>query len=178
MSIPRRWLSHLLGLAAWLFCAVLVGLWLGSVSWALAGGLAIYVVYTLRNLYMLDRVIFGAGRLPLFNTRGLWAELVARTDRTRARSRSRKRRYNRLLREVRESTAAISDAGIILNADFEIIWFNPAATRLLGLDPARDIGNRIENLIRHPEFSAYLATPESSSIIVPSPREPDGTLHV
>jgi two-component system phosphate regulon sensor histidine kinase PhoR len=168
----------LLGLAAWLFCAVLVGLWLGSVSWALAGGLAIYVVYTLRNLYMLDRVIFGAGRLPLFNTRGLWAELVARTDRTRARSRSRKRRYNRLLREVRESTAAISDAGIILNADFEIVWFNPAATRLLGLDPARDIGNRIENLIRHPEFSAYLATPESSSIIVPSPREPDGTLHV
>ena len=169
MRIPRRWWSHFFGLAVWLGCSVLDGLWLGSVSWGLVGGLALYIAYTLRNLYMLDRVIFGAGRLPLFDTRGLWAELVARIDRTKARSRSRKRRYNRLLREVRESTAAISDAGIILNADFEILWFNPAATRLLGLDPARDIGNRIENLIRHPDFIAYLATPESSSITVPSP---------
>jgi two-component system phosphate regulon sensor histidine kinase PhoR len=178
LRLPPRWFSHLFSLAVWLGCTVLVGLWFGSVSWGLIGGLAIYVAYTLRNLYMLDRVIFGAGRLPLYDTRGLWAELVARIDRTKARSRNRKRRYNRLLREVRESTAAISDAGIILNADLEIVWFNPSATRLLGLDPARDIGNRIENLLRHPDFIAYLASPGSSSITVPSPRQSDGTLEV
>jgi len=32
---------------------------------------------------------------------------------------------------VRESTGALSDGGIILNADHEIMWFNPAAARLL-----------------------------------------------
>ena len=84
MSLPRRWLSHLVGLGAWLAISALVGLWAGSVGWALAAALAVYVAYTLRNLYMLDRIIYGAGRLPLFDTRGLWAELVARADLSKA----------------------------------------------------------------------------------------------
>jgi two-component system phosphate regulon sensor histidine kinase PhoR len=156
----------------------LIGLWVGSISWTLVVGLCLYLAYTLRNLYALDRIIFGAGRLPLFDTRGLWAELVARADRIKARSRNRKRRFHRLVREVRESTGAISDAGIILNADREIVWFNPAATRLLGLDPERDVGNRIDNLVRHPDFVQYLAEPEESSIVIPSPRVESGSLQV
>jgi len=176
LRFSRRWLSHFFGLGIWLAIGVAVGLWLGVVGWAVAGALAIYVAYTLRNLYMLDRILFGAGRLPLFDTRGLWAELVARADRIKARSRNRKKRYHRLLREVRESTGAISDAGIILNADLEIVWFNRAATTLLGLDPGRDIGNRIDNLLRHPDFIEYLSAPSGSSITLPSPRKVDGTL--
>ena len=178
MTLPKRWLSHLAGLAVWLAATVGVGLLLGSVSWALVAGLAAYVLYTLRNLFLLDRVIHGAGRLPLFETRGLWAELVARVDQIKARSRRRKKRFHRLLREVRESTSAISDGGIILNADREIVWFNPAATRLLGLDPGRDIGNRIDNFLRHPDFVAYLADPGGRSLTVPSPRADAGTLQV
>jgi two-component system phosphate regulon sensor histidine kinase PhoR len=178
LSLPRRWLSHFSGLGIWLAISVGVGLWIGAVGWAVAAALAIYIVYTLRNLYMLDRIIYGAGRLPLFDTRGLWAELVARADRIKSRSRNRKKRYHRLLREVRESTGAISDAGIIMNADFEIVWFNRAATTLLGLDPARDIGNRIDNLLRHPDFVGYLTAPRGTSITMPSPRKTDGTLHV
>ncbi len=178
MILPKRWISHLAGLSIWLTAAVLVGLWLGSVSWALAAALGIYVAYTLRNLLMLDRIIFGTGRLPLYDTRGLWAELVARADRIKARSRNRKKRYHRLLREVRESTGAISDAGIILNAESEIVWFNPAATTLLGLDPGRDIGSRIDNLIRHPSFVAHLARPTDASITIPSLHRDNGMLHV
>ncbi len=178
MNLPRRWIGHLTGLAIWLGLAGLLGFWLGSVSWGLVVALALYVVYTLRNFFLLDRILFGAGHVALFETRGLWAEIVARADRVKARSRNRKKRYHRLLREVRESTGAISDAGIILNADSEIVWFNPAATRLLGLDPARDIGNRIDNLLRHPDFVSYLASPGESSIIVPSPHVESGTLQV
>lgn len=176
MILPRRWLSHLTGLGLWLVLFVLIGLWTGRLGWAVAAGLAIYVAYSLRNLYILDRIIFGAGRPPMFDTRGLWAEIVARTDRIKSRSRNRKKKYNRLVREVRESTAAISDAGIILNSDLELVWCNPAATTLLGLDPARDIGNRIENLLRHPTFIEYLKSPSGSAITIPSPIKPDGTL--
>jgi two-component system phosphate regulon sensor histidine kinase PhoR len=178
LILPKRWLSHLVGLAFWFVGAALVGLWFGHVRWALVSVLVAYLVYTLRNLYMLDRIIFGTGRLPLFETRGLWAELVARADRVKARSRNRKRRFHKLLREVRESTGAISDAGIILNADGEIVWFNLAATTLLGLDPGRDLGGRIDNLIRHPDFVAYLAAPASARITIPSPRNELATLQV
>jgi two-component system phosphate regulon sensor histidine kinase PhoR len=165
-------------LAGWLGAALLLGLWFGSAGWWLAAALALYVVHVLRNVLLLDRVLDGHKRVPLFATRGLWAEIFARVDRIRAKARNRKKKYHRLLREVRESTGALSDGGIILNADHEIVWFNPAATTLLGLNPATDIGNRIDNLLRHPDFVAYLAEPTPEPITVPSPREEVGWLNV
>lgn len=178
MNLPNRWISHLVGLFVWLGAAAVLGFWIGSVSWNLVVALALYLASMLRNLFLLDRVVFGAGRLPLYETRGLWAEIVARVNRTKERSRNRKKRFHRLIREVRESTGAIRDAGIILNADREIVWFNPAATTLLGLDPARDVGNRIDNLLRHPEFVDYLAAPDGAAIVIPSPHIESGFLQV
>jgi two-component system phosphate regulon sensor histidine kinase PhoR len=162
-------------LGGWLGAALLLGWWFGAVGWWVAGALAFYVAHTLRNLFTLDRVLAGHRGFPLFETRGLWAEIFARVDRIRAKARNRKKKYHRLLREVRESTGALSDGGIILNADCEILWFNPAARRLLGLDPATDIGCRLDNLLRHPDFVAYLANPTGDGIAVPSPQE-DGWL--
>ena len=176
--MPNRWISHLSGLVAWLVVAALTGLWFDAVGWWLCGALSVYVVYTLHNLYLLDQIVFGTRRPRLFETRGLWAELVARVEKTKSKSRARKKRFHRLLREVRESTGALSDAGIILNPDREIIWFNPAATSMLGLDPSRDIGNRIDNLLRHPAFVAYLADPSDKSMTMPSPTIDGGTLSV
>jgi two-component system phosphate regulon sensor histidine kinase PhoR len=178
VTLPNRWASQLAVLAAWLAGALLLGWWFGHASWWLAGALAGYTAHTLRNLYVLDRVLDGGKRLPLFETRGLWAEIFARVDKLRAKARNRKRKYHRLLREVRESTGALSDGGIILNADHEILWFNPAATRLLGLNPAIDVGHRIDNLLRHPDFVAYLAEPTGEGVCVPSPVEETGWLTV
>ena len=174
----NRWISKLSALALWLGAAYLLGLWFGSVAWWLCAALALYLVFTLRNLYTLDRVIFGRGRLASFETRGFWAELTARVDKIRAKSRNRKQRYSQLIREVRESTGALSDGGIILNSDREILWFNPAATKLLGLDPARDIGHSIDNLLRHPDFVAYLANPGDTGIVIPSPVADLGMLSI
>ena len=178
MTLPNRWASQLAALAAWLGAALLLGLWFGSAGWWLAGALALYVGHLLRNVARLEGVLDGHKRVPLFVTRGLWAEIFARVERIRVKARNRKKKYHRLLREVRESTGALSDGGIILNADREIVWFNPAATTLLGLDPATDIGNRLDNLLRYPDFVAYLAEPTPSPIAVPSPRADAGWLTV
>ena len=178
MTLPNRWASQLIALAAWLGAALLLGVWFGGTGWWLAGALAFYVAHTLRNLALLDRVLDGHKRVPLFVTRGLWAEIFARVDKIRAKARNRKKKYHRLLREVRESTGALSDGGIILNSEHEILWFNPAATRLLGLDPTTDIGNRLDNLLRHPDFAAYLAAPTGEGITIPSPKEEAGWLTV
>jgi two-component system phosphate regulon sensor histidine kinase PhoR len=175
--LPNRWASQLAVLAAWLAGALVLGWWFGHASWWLVAALAVYTGHTLRNLYVLDRVLEGGKRrMPLFETRGLWAEIFARVDKLRVKARNRKRKYHRLLREVRESTGALSDGGIILNAEHEILWFNPAASRLLGLMPAADIGHRIDNLLRHPDFVAYLAAPTGDGISVPSPLEDSGWL--
>jgi two-component system phosphate regulon sensor histidine kinase PhoR len=45
----------------------------------------------------------------------------------------------------------------VLNEANEIEWFNPAAKQLFGFHSSLDIGQRIDNLIRQPEFVRYLA---------------------
>jgi len=178
VTLPNRWFSQLAALAGLLVAALVMGWLFGGPGWWLAGAMLIYVTWTLRHLYLLDRALDGQHRVPLFETRGLWAEIFARVGKIRAKARNRKKRYHRLLREVRESTGAIADGGIILNADHEIMWFNPAAARLLGLDQTTDIGHRIDNLLRQPDFVAYLKAPTGEGMTVESPRHESGWLHV
>jgi two-component system phosphate regulon sensor histidine kinase PhoR len=163
---------------ALLALALLLGWWFGGAGWWLAAAALLYLAFTLRHLYWLDRALDGHRRVPLFETGGLWAEVFARVEKLRMKARNRKKKYHRLLREVRESTGALSDGGIILNADNEIMWFNPAAARLLGLNHATDIGHRIDNLLRYPDFAAYLDAPTGDGITVKSPRHETGWLHV
>jgi two-component system phosphate regulon sensor histidine kinase PhoR len=176
--LPSRWASQIAALAALLGSALIVGWWFGGAGWWLSGAALLYVAFTLRHLYWLDRALDGHRRVPLFETRGLWAEVFARVEKLRTKARNRKKKYHRLLREVRESTGALSDGGIILNADHEIMWFNPAAATLLGLDHTTDIGHRIDNLLRYPDFVAYLRKPTGDGITVASPRHETGWLHV
>ncbi len=178
MTLPSRWASQIGALAALLFVALALGWGFGGAGWWLASAALLYVVFTLRHLFLLDRALDGHRRVPLFETRGLWAEIFARVDKLRAKARNRKKRYHRLLREVRESTGALVDGTIILNGEHEIMWFNPAAARLLGLNHTTDVGHRIDNLLRYPEFVAYLSAPTSEGIVVASPRHETGWLHV
>jgi two-component system phosphate regulon sensor histidine kinase PhoR len=169
VTLPNRWASQLAALAVWLGAGLVLGLWFGGLAWWLLGALALYSAQTLRNVYLLDRVLDGHKRVPLFDTRGLWAEIFARVERLRAKARNRKKKYHRLLREVRESTNALSDGGIILNSEHEIIWFNSAAARLIGLDAGTDIGHRLDNLLRQPDAVAYIAAPTAEPITIASP---------
>jgi two-component system phosphate regulon sensor histidine kinase PhoR len=174
VTLPNRWASQFAWLALWVVAALSLGAGFGGMGWWLAGALALYAARLLRRVYLLDRVLDGYQRVPVFETRGLWPEMFARVEKIRAKARSRKKKYHKLLREVRESTGALSDAGIILNAENEIVWFNAAATRLLGLSPVTDIGNRLDNLVRHPDFVAYLAKPTTEPVTVPSPNDEGG----
>lgn len=168
--MPRKWAKQVAFLAAWLAAAVLLGLLFGAPAWWLTAALLFYVAHTLRYIYLLDRMLDGGKRHAPFATRGLWAEILARVDTIKTKSRNRKKKFHRVLREIRESTGALSDGGVILDGDDRIVWFNPAATLLLGLDPRTDIGRRIDNLIRHPEFVSYIAEPGGEGITFPSPK--------
>ena len=175
--MPSRWVSHFVYAGAWLALAFLGGVWLGNLAWWLTGALALYLAFTLRNLYRLDRALEKGAPVPP-ETRGLWAELYSTVVRLRSRSRHRKKRYRRLLREVRQSTRALQDGGIILNARDEIQWCNRAAVKLLGLNLATDTGQRIDNLIRNPDFVSQLQDPGGDKVSIPSPAVDGGQLSV
>lgn len=167
--MPKRWVTHFLFLAAGSTLSLICGLWFGRpVLWLLAV-LSLYLANTLRHLYFLDIALDREKKIKTFEMRGLWSEIFARANSQQCKLRSRKANYRRLLREVRQSTDALTDAGIILNSESEIQWFNPAATRLLGFDPQRDMNQRIGNFLRHPDFLNYLENSDSEPVTVPSP---------
>ena len=175
--LPNRWVSHFVYAGAWLALALLAGIWLGNLAWWLAGALALYLAVTLRNLYRLDRALEKGAPVPS-DTSGLWAELFSIVVRLRSKSRHRKKRYRKLLREVMQSTRALHDGGIILNAQNEIQWCNRAAVRLLGLNLATDVGHPIDNLIRNPDFVSHLENPGGNTVNIPSPAVEGGQLSV
>ena len=176
--MPRVWTSTLAGLGLWLALAAVCGWVFGAPSWWLVAALAIYLGYVLNRIYRLHQVLHGGKRYILMETAGLWAEMFAQVRSDKARAKRRKRKYNRLLMEIRESTGALHDAGLILNPDREIVWFNKAAGRLLGLEAGRDIGQRIDHLIRHPDFVAYLDMPGAPPVTIPSPVNSEGRLAI
>ncbi|WP_404302955.1 phosphate regulon sensor histidine kinase PhoR [Alicycliphilus denitrificans] len=141
-----------------------IGLWVAG-PWGLAAGVALASWlcwgweswHGLRVLAWLRQEGHPAQAPALRGLAGLWREAV---DRMR-----------RLLRQ-REQQAAASDARlqaflqalqaspngvILLDAAGHIEWCNQTAAEHFGLDAGRDLMQSIGNLLREPDFSAYLA---------------------
>lgn len=135
-------------LAGWPFGHILAGV-------ALA--LALALAWNLFNIYWLDRWLRDRSRLDPPRTYGTWQDVVSRVVRLHRRKRYHKQRLLEVFRELRRSTAAMPDGVVVLNEEWEIVWFNRAAGRLLDLRQRVDPGLRITNLMRDPAFARYLA---------------------
>ena len=141
-------------------------------AWLFASTL-VYLIWHLGNLYRLDNWLRRGRQFATPSSLGVWGELFNHFYRLRRRDRERKRRIAYLLREFRNSTSAMPDAVVVVDALWEIIWFNDAASRLLGLRPGQDLGRRIGNLIRHPDFVGYLRHGDfEEPVDIPAPAAP------
>jgi two-component system phosphate regulon sensor histidine kinase PhoR len=152
---------------AWLFAAgrllgtVLLGAgigWLVGQPWAgLACALALHLAWVLANLFRLEWWVRHRNYADPPNAGGVWGEIIAQIVRLHRRKRFHKQRFVQLMRQLQRSTAALPNGVVILNAQREIVWFNRMAASLLNLRRTADLGMRIENLLREPEFVRYLA---------------------
>ncbi len=142
---------------ATLAAGVLIGLLLGRVWAGIALALAGMLGWQLLNLYWLDDWLRDRSRRDPPDSSGVWGDVVARVVRLHRRKRFHKQRLLDAFRELRHSTAAMPDGVLILNAQWEILWFNRMAGQLLDLRRKADIGIRIVNLIRDPALARYLA---------------------
>ena len=87
---------------------------------------------------------------------GLWGELAYRIERAlRAREQAladEQRRLDEFLSAIEASPNGV----LLLDAEDQIAWCSAVAADHLGLDPRRDRGQPITNLVRMPAFVAYL----------------------
>ena len=169
---------------AWWFAAgrllgtVVLGVgigWLFSSPWAgLACDLVIHLTWQLVNLFRLEWWLRHRSYADAPDVGGVWGEIIAQIVRLHRRKRFHKQRFVQLIRQLQRSTAALPNGVVILNGQREIIWFNRMAGRLLNLRRTADLGLRIENLLREPEFARYLAVQDySNPVVIHPPRAED-----
>ena len=116
-------------------------------------------------------------RLPDPQGVGAWRQLDRLLHRNQHETRARNRRLLAMLRAYRAAAAALPDAVVVVERNRQrILWFNEAATRLLGLHAPRDIdaplGPRLQPLPiahwlasgRHAEPMSDVAAPVSAEI--------------
>ena len=126
-------------------------LWLGIV-----GTLALYLAWNLWQLRELHYWLRHRSVADPPDALGLWGDVVAQVVRLHRRKRFHKERLTRLFRELRRSTAAMPDGVVMLDPQGEIVWFNRKAGEMLDLSRRADLGLRIDNLVRNPDFVQYL----------------------
>lgn len=101
---------------------------------------------------------------------GSWSDIYDGIYRLQRRSQKRRKGLTRLLKRFREAADALPDAALVFRADGSLLWSNKLAQFYFGLRWPDDAGQRVSNLIRHPEFTAYLnAATFDDSLTIPSP---------
>src|SRR6202142_293898 len=154
--MAAMWTFALARLAGILVLGLCVGLLIGPIWVGALGAAFLYLAWQLLNLSRLDRWLRLRSQIDPPMIGGIWGDVVSQIVRLHRRKQYHKQRLVQLFRELRRSTAALPDGVIILSAQSEIVWFNRQAARLLGLKRPIDVGLRIDNLIRTPEFIHYL----------------------
>lgn len=161
----------------WLAGGTLIGALYGRADIGLMIAALLSLGWHLRQLLIFERALQSRDFGELRYGDNFWSQLYSRLRHLRQRSKLHKKRYRSLLKEVRKSTDAMPDGGIVLNRDFEIVFCNRASERLAGFRRRQDRGQRVDNILRDPKFRAYLDAGDfSSGIEIRSPVKDGGWL--
>ncbi|MEY4760263.1 MAG: phosphate regulon sensor histidine kinase PhoR [Pseudomonadota bacterium] len=168
----KAWGFALARLGGLIACGLVLGLFIDHVLAGLLLTLGLALAWQLFNLFRLDYWLRDRSRRDPPDVAGVWGDVVTQVVRLHRRKRYHKQRLLDVFRELRHSTAAMPDGVVVLNAQKEITWFNRTAGRLMGLRRRADVGIRITNLIRDPEFGRYLQREEAGEVLQMSGLQP------
>ncbi len=88
---------------------------------------------------------------------GLWGEAVDRVRRLVRQQQKLVNESDKRLQDMLGALQASPNGVVLLDEEGRIEWCNDMAAEHFGFDPQRDALQSIRNLVRDPEFSAYLA---------------------
>jgi len=136
--------------------------------------LLFYITITLRNVFKLHFWLINRNETELPEASGFWGEIFNEIFLMEKENKKNRARLTNMLTRFQEAADALPDGMAILNKRNKIEWANPAACRMLGIVYPDDIGQTINNLLRHPDFLQHLlANDFSKEIKLPSPRKPE-----
>lgn len=98
--------------------------------------------------------------------RGVWGEAVDRARRLLRRQEAQIRESQDRLHEILAALQATPNGVVLLDAHSRIEWCNQMAASHFGFDAQRDVMQSIGNLVRDPDFTAYLAAQDFGHDVV------------
>lgn len=121
----------------------------------LLGSIAL-LIWHYKQISRLNYWLWRDKRLTPPNGSGSWEGVFNGIYRLQGKNRKRVSQLAYLLARFRQGAEALPDAAVVLDSENNIAWCNKLAQLMLGLVWPQDNGQRIDNLIRHPDFSKYL----------------------
>jgi two-component system, OmpR family, phosphate regulon sensor histidine kinase PhoR len=152
------WHSALKRLALIFFALLLAGWLSGAPALVLLIGTVCYLIYHLRQLgklysWLKDNEM--SEPVPPPESKGIWGYIFDGIYLLQRREREALLELRSIIDKAQESTAALEIAVIMINNKSGLEWWNPAATKLLGLQNPQDRKQAVTNLIREPVFIEY-----------------------
>jgi len=156
LKARASWIEEIWRIVVLLTIALVVGAAFEKTLLSLFIALAGYIAKYLYNLKRMADWLDEQKKTAVPVNFGLLGDICSRISRLTSRHAHRESRLTRLVDEYSASTSALPDGTVALDAKGHILWFNEAASRLLGLVAAKDIGQPLPNLFRNPEITSFI----------------------
>jgi two-component system phosphate regulon sensor histidine kinase PhoR len=138
------------------FIVALIGWLLDLLFPALFATSLVLLGWNYRHIFILDKWLWRDKKLTPPAGDGSWQQVFDGIYYRQRKARKKNKELRALIRRFRDGAEALPDAIVVLNSDWTIIWCNKLAQQLVGLRWPQDERQRIDNLIRNPEFQTYI----------------------
>jgi two-component system phosphate regulon sensor histidine kinase PhoR len=162
--------SMLTNLALFAGVSLLLGLLIGYGAEAMVAGLLLWSVLQVKQFGRLYHWLQQETHTEPPECQGHWGELFDELARQQKRAHNREALLRNVITRFQESSAALTDAVVIIDSHNNLEWWNRSAERLLGFKPASDRGKPLMNLLRDPRFIRYYKRDSyQDPLLLPSP---------
>lgn len=114
------------------------------------------LVWNYHHLFQLMKWLWQGKSIAPPQAEGIVGAIYDGIYRRIKKQRLKQKQLNERIRKFRDGAEALPDAALVLSKELTILWGNKKASQLMGIRWPSDVGQRIDNLIRSPEFSKYL----------------------
>ena len=176
MYYPFSWSKNIVQLTIFVLLIIVLGSMFDDFVLSVALATIAILGFNFYQLYKLNQWVWHSKKLSPPKVYGAWEYIYEGIYQLQRRQRGKRKELSELVKRFRKGAEALPDAVIILDNDATIIWCNRLARLELGIKWPDDLGMRIDNLLRHPEFVEYFQTADYTyPIEVPSPSNPRKT---
>lgn len=157
-------------LILWLIIAGVIGYAIGLFLPLLLASALINLILHYRKLIIFADWLWQSKSISPPESSGIWGQIFDSLNHKIRKQRAKQKILFNQVRLFKDGAEALPDGAVILSKELNIVWANTKALNLIGIRHPSDIGHRIDNLVRQPDFVDYLLKGDfSEPCSIPSP---------